>query len=133
MEIDIMRPQEFRGRKIPKRAEALGIDGLRFMNQFLDEFRDAMRATPSTDVAGNFIDDAESEHGGVPRTQRDRISHGGFGFVAERFGIEKATVFPPRNVDEDLQAMFLREIQEPVRWHVIDTQSVGAQFTNLRE
>ena len=133
MEVDVARAQKFRCREIAKGAEAFGVDGFGFRHEFIDEFRHATWSAPAHDIAGDFVHHAKREHGRMPRAQRHGVTHGGAGVGARRRRIQKEEVLSPRNVHEHFQPVFLREVEEPVRRHVIDPQRIGAEFADARE
>ena len=64
-EIDLCRLKEFGGRKRTKSAKAMRIDRFGLIDQAVNESLDFGDTTPAHDFGGDFVNDAEGEHGRV--------------------------------------------------------------------
>ncbi len=132
-EVDLLGLKEFGGGEIGKGAEAFGVDGLGFEDEFVDEFGDGFGAAPAGDLGGYFVDDAVGEDGGVADVRLNGVADGGANFAAQPCGIEEAAVFVPRDVDEQAEALLDGEVEEPAGGQAVDAEEVGAEFGKLTE
>src|SRR5581483_9027718 len=132
-EIETVRPEEFRGGKICEGAEATGIRVFGFGDQFVNESGHGAGTAPANDVGGDFVGDAEGEHGGMAVAGTDRIANGGPSLIAQAGRIEKAEMLGPGDVHEHAQFVFRGEIQEPARGDIINAHEIGAELAYLGE
>jgi hypothetical protein len=109
------------------------VNAARFVNEFVDKLLDARHATPADDLGGDFVDDAESEEGGMIFAGGDGLANGSPRFRLRNRRVEKTKVFGPRDVHKDLQAVLVEQVEEPAGRHVVNPEHVGAQLLQLRQ
>jgi hypothetical protein len=132
-EIHALRTQEFRGRVIGKRAQALRVCALGFVDEVINEIGHGLRAAPAHDVGRNLVGDAERED--------RRMARAGEHGPAHRFArrgplggrVKEAEMLVPRNVDEDLELVLGGQIEKPLGWDVINADDVGPKLADLSE
>src|SRR5437660_12804300 len=107
-EIDLGRLKKFCRRKRSKREEASGINRLGFINQAIDESFDSRHSAPAHDFGGDFIDDAEGEHGTMSFAGPDSGLDSSARLLLRLLRVQEAEVLCPRNVDQHSEPMFLR-------------------------
>src|SRR5439155_1755129 len=94
---------------------------------------DAAAAVVADDVGRNFVGDAEGEGGGMIGDEAGGLGDSAAS-VAHRGGVfEKAAVFVPGNVDEEVQIVLGGGVEQPARRSVIEAKRIGAQILDLRE
>ena len=131
--IGALRPQKFGWRIIGKGAKTFGIHALGLADQVIDEIGDGVGPAPAHDIGWDFIGDAEGKDCRIAAASIDCAPHcvAGGGPMLGR--IEKTELFVPGNIDEQLELVLRRQIQEPLGGHVVDADNVGPQLANLGE
>ena len=130
-EIDALWPQELRRWIIYKRAEAVGINALRFLNQIVDEIRDRRRARPAYDIRRDFVRDAKGKNRGVPGAGISGPAHRIAGGRSMLGRIQEAKLFVPRDINENFEIMLGGEIEEPLAGHMINTNQVRLELADF--
>src|SRR5262249_55624099 len=130
MKVDALRPQKFCWRKITEGAKAFGVFLLHHGDQFVNKLGDTAGAAPADNVGRDFIDHADSKYRRGTGAALGRGSHGLPRCFAGSFRVEKANLFVPGNVDQKLEGMLLRQVEQPARRDVIDAQEIGAQLAH---
>src|SRR5262249_35511158 len=101
--IDALRLQKLRRRIISKGAKAIAVHALGFPDQIINELRHSGSTAPSHDVGRDFVCNVEGENSRMTSTAIDGSTDGfsGGGSVLRR--IQKANLFIPGNINQDLQ------------------------------
>ena len=73
--VDALRMEKFRRWKGSERAQAIRINGLGHIHQFLDKIRHRADAAPAHDLRGNLVDHAVGEDRAVALAGQDGFSH----------------------------------------------------------
>ncbi len=132
-EVGVFGVQKLRRRIGSESAEAVRVDGFGLLDQFIDEFRGAAHAAPAHNVGGNFVHDAVGGHGGMAFAGTRGRAHGGPRFLPGMRRVQKAKMFRPRNIHQELEGMLRRQVQQPRGRHVINPRQVGSEFADLGE
>ena len=129
-EIDVLRMQELGGRIVGERAKAFRVCPLCLQDQFIDKIAHRGHTAPAHDVRRDLVDNAESKNRRMLRAIRYRLADRRARLLPALFGIQKAQVLIPGNVNKQLQALLLREVEQPPGRNVIHAKDIGSQSSD---
>ena len=88
---------------------------------------------PADDVRRDFVPDRIAEHGRVPGTGADGLSHTIDDVARTAPLVEKRDVLFPRQADHHIQAVTMSGVEQPARRDGICAETVGSGGGNLGE
>ncbi len=131
--IQALRPQKFCWRIIGERAETIQVHPLGLCHQFIYELRHRPCAAPAHNVRRNLVCHAVGKHRRVPRARTHRFAHRLPRPGLQPGRVQKTKMFVPRDVNQHLDPLFLRQIKKPARGYMIYPHQVGAEFPDLSQ
>jgi hypothetical protein len=126
IEIDGIGLEVLGGRVIAECAKAFGVFRFDEGDEFVDELGDGLSAAPAHNIRRDFIDDAQSEYTWVRGAVAGGFGNGIPGLLTGLEVIKEAEMFVPGHIHHNAEAVFEREVEEPHRRHVINTEKVGS-------
>ncbi len=126
--IDAIGLQKLSRRIIGKGYQAFWVNLFDQRSQLVQKTRDAGSAVPPRDVGWDFIGQRDGKHRGMTADGLGCFSCGLTNLIKTAWFIKKAGVFWPATINQDLDAVFMSQVQKPPRRNMIDAQTVGVQF-----
>ena len=99
--------QELCGGEIAEGAQQLRVFGFGGPDQFVEERGHGGGATPTDDVGGNFVGDAEGEDRWMSGATTGGVTNQFYQFAARLSGVEEALLAIPRHIDQKFEAVLM--------------------------